>query len=121
MRRNLIFLTAIIAFGLTMLIAYKIMIQGEFPWLVLFALFLVTLIGLYAFGPTIFQRTSTTGLSPFVTFQLESLKGTPVGLLIVMLYDYFVRHSLRWETYAGLLGVQLLLLLIGFLLSRRTA
>ncbi len=49
MRRNLIFLMAIITFGLTMLIAYQIMVQGNFPWLFLFALLIVSLISLYAF------------------------------------------------------------------------
>jgi len=121
MRRNPIFFIAIITFGLTLLIAYQIMVQGKFPWLLLFALFLVTLLGLYAFGPTIFPRTSITGPSPFVKFQLESLKVTPFALVVIILYDYWVRHILRWEVYAGLVATQLLLLLIGFLLSRRTA
>jgi len=83
--------------------------------------FLVTSIGLYAFGPTTFQRTTATGSSPFVTFQLELLKATPFAVVAIMLYGYFVRHTLRWENYSGIVVGQLLVLSISFLLSRRTA
>ncbi|MCX6050631.1 MAG: hypothetical protein NT075_36535 [Chloroflexi bacterium] len=120
MNKNLISLIAIISFMLTFLIAYKVMIQGEFPWFFLFLLLVVSLIGLYVFGPTFFQRTTATEPSLLVRLIVNTCKGSCIGLLGIILYDYFVRHTLRWETYSGLLIGQLFVVFIGFSLIRRT-
>ena len=117
-RRNLIFLIAIITFILSVIMAYQILVQGEFPWILAFTLLAVALIGLYIIGPSFLQST-TPGQPSFLQFQLQSLKATPVGILIVMLYDYWVRHTLRWEIYSALAIVQLVFLVVAILLSRR--
>lgn len=120
MRRNLIYLAAIIIPALLVIIAYKILIQGEFPWIFLFVLGIISLFGLYTLGPTLFPQTTATGQSQLVKFQLESLKVTPFVLVGLILYDYLAHHTMRWETYTGLVLAQLFLLLIAMLLSHRT-
>lgn len=98
------------------ILAYLLLIQGAFPWLAVCILFALNAFGIYLLRPRVLlkQQAALTlqSTSPKVTFEL--LKAMAVGILFMMLYDYFVRHSLRWEAYSAALTVQFVMLLIGF-------
>lgn len=119
MQRNLLYWIRIIIPILLLIIAYQILAQGAFPWISVCILFAINLLGIYMLRPIVsFNRQHVlTTQSAFVKVNFELLKAMSVGILIVMLYDYFVRHTLRWETYTGALTAQFVLLLIGLLLS----
>ena len=103
-------------------LAYLLLIQGAFPWLAVCILFALNAFGIYLLRPRVLlkQQAALIIQSTFAKVTFELLKAMAFGILFMMLYDYFVRHSLRWEVYSAALTVQFVMLLVGFGLARPT-
>ncbi|MFN8493745.1 MAG: hypothetical protein U0350_39450 [Caldilineaceae bacterium] len=122
MKHTLLYWLRIIIPLLLLILAYHLLIQGTFLWLSVCILFALNALGIYLLRLRVLLNRphAFTIQSAFTKVQFELLKAMATGILVLMLYDYFVRHTLRWETYTAMLTAQLILLLLGFGLSRRT-